>query len=176
MGLRFLEHLLITTHDPIATRDWFIKNLGFREGDHPDFGFPVYWLYIGDQDVLHIAKAKYSDHQDTYLKTPSDQRGADYTAGMAEGSGRIDHICFNSQGMQEFIDRLTANGTEFSERKAHNSRLYQLFMREPVNGIKVELNFAWEEAAALGRVPSWTDQGQNEQPPGAASHTNKTTA
>ena len=41
MGLRFLEHLLILTHDPEATRDWFCENLGFRSGDHPDFGFPV---------------------------------------------------------------------------------------------------------------------------------------
>jgi hypothetical protein len=37
-------------------------------------------------------------------------------------------------------------------------------MREPVNGIKVELNFAWEEAARIGRVPAWTDAGANEKP------------
>jgi catechol 2,3-dioxygenase-like lactoylglutathione lyase family enzyme len=37
MGLRFLEHLLILTHDPDATRDWFVQNLGFREGYHPEF-------------------------------------------------------------------------------------------------------------------------------------------
>ncbi len=51
----------------------------------------------------------------------------------------------------------------FSERKAHNSNLYQLFMREPVNGIKVELNFAWDEAARIGRVPAWTDGGANDK-------------
>ena len=49
MGLRFLEHILILTHDPDGTRDWFVKNLGFRDGYHPEFGFPVYWLYIGEQ-------------------------------------------------------------------------------------------------------------------------------
>jgi hypothetical protein len=65
--------------------------------------------------------------------------------------------------MEEFVDRLTKNGVEFSERKAHNSNLYQLFMREPINGIKVELNFAWEEAARMGRVPAWTDSGANEK-------------
>ncbi|MGL4232465.1 MAG: hypothetical protein ACRCWJ_13960, partial [Casimicrobium sp.] len=149
--------------DPDATRDWFVDNLGFRNGDHPEFGFPVYWLYIGEQDVVHIAKAKHSQHQDIYLKTPSDQQGIDYSGGFALGSGRIDHMCFNSTGMAEFIERLTKNGVEFSERKAHNSRLYQLFMREPVNGIKIELNFAWEEAVALGRVPSWTDEGSNQE-------------
>jgi hypothetical protein len=36
-------------------------------------------------------------------------------------------------------------------------------MREPINGIKVELNFAWEEAARMGRVPAWTDSGSNEK-------------
>src|SRR5690606_35359296 len=72
MGLRFLEHLLILTHDPEGTRDWFVQNLGFRNGYHPEFGFPVYWLYIGEQDVIHIGKARYSNHQDTYLKTPTD--------------------------------------------------------------------------------------------------------
>ncbi|MEY4156537.1 MAG: hypothetical protein RJB64_1258, partial [Pseudomonadota bacterium] len=30
MGLRFLEHVLILTHDPEGTRDWFCDNLGFR--------------------------------------------------------------------------------------------------------------------------------------------------
>jgi catechol 2,3-dioxygenase-like lactoylglutathione lyase family enzyme len=159
MGLKFMEHILILTHDPEGTRDWFCNNLGFRSGDHPDFGFPVYWLYIGDQDVLHIGKAKFSEHQDTYLKTPSDKANQDYSAAGALGSGRIDHVCFNCDGMDEFIERLTKNGIEFNERKAHNSNLYQLFMREPINGIKVELNFSAEEAIRVGRVASWTDAG-----------------
>jgi hypothetical protein len=63
--------------------------------------------------------------------------------------------------MEEFVERLTQRGVEFSERKAHNSNLYQLFMREPINGIKVELNFAWHEAVRMGRVPEWTDGGAN---------------
>jgi catechol 2,3-dioxygenase-like lactoylglutathione lyase family enzyme len=163
MGLRFLEHLLILTHDPDATRDWFVQNLGFRNGYHPEFGFPVYWLYIGEQDVIHIGKARHSAHQDTYLKAPDDG-DRDFSAAGAMGSGRIDHLCLNCEGIEEFIDRLTRNGVEFSERKAHNSNLYQLFMREPINGIKVELNFAWHEAARIGRVPAWTDEGGNEKP------------
>jgi hypothetical protein len=32
MGLKFLEHVLILTHDPEGTRDWFCYNLGFRNG------------------------------------------------------------------------------------------------------------------------------------------------
>jgi catechol 2,3-dioxygenase-like lactoylglutathione lyase family enzyme len=159
MGLRFLEHMLILTHNPEATRDWFCKSLGFRNGYHPEFGFPVYWLYIGDQDVVHIGKAHHSEHQDTYLRSPGDKQGDDYSAAGALGSGRIDHVCFNCDGIDEFIERLTRNGVDFNERKAHNSNLYQLFMREPINGLKVELNFSAEEAVRAGRVPAWTDAG-----------------
>lgn len=159
MGLKFMEHILILTHDPDATRDWFCHNLGFVSGYHPEFGFPVYWLYIGNQDVVHIGKAKHSDHQDTYLSTPSDEANFDYSGAGAQGSGRIDHVCFNCEGIEEFIERLTKNGVVFNERKAHNSDLYQLFMREPINGIKVELNFAASEAIRAGRVASWTSTG-----------------
>ena len=160
MGLKFMEHILILTHDPEATRDWFCDNLGFRSGYHPEFGFPVYWLYIGDQDVVHIGKAKHSDHQNTYLSTPSDKANEDYSGAGAPGSGRIDHVCFNCEGIEEFVDRLSSNGVEFSERKAHNSDLFQLFMREPVNGLKVELNFSAEEAKKAGRFAQWTDSGE----------------
>ncbi len=163
MGLRFLEHLLILTHDPEATRDWFVDNLGFRNGEHPEFGFPVYWLYIGNQDVIHIGKARHSQHQDTYLKAPTDKKDDDFSAAGAPGSGRIDHLCLNCEGIEEFIERLTTNGVEFNERKAHNSNLYQLFMREPINGLKIELNFAWHEAARIGRVPTWTDAGESNK-------------
>ncbi|VTU15832.1 Glyoxalase-like domain protein [Variovorax sp. SRS16] len=161
MGLKFMEHILILTHDPDATRDWFCTNLGFRSGYHPEFGFPVHWLYIGEQDVVHIGKARHSAHQDTYLRTPSDKEGEDYSAAGAPGSGRIDHVCFNCEGIDEFVERLTRNGVVFNERKAHNSDLYQLFMREPINGIKVELNFSAEEAVRAGRVASWTSTGDN---------------
>ena len=157
MALKFLEHILILTHDPEATRAWFCDNLGFTSGDHPEFGFPVYWLYIGDRDVVHIGKAKYSSHQDMYLKTPG--ASEDYSAAGALGTGRIDHLCFNCEGIDEFAARLTRNGVAFSERKAHDSNLYQLFLREPINGIKLELNFSAEEAVRAGRVPTWTDAG-----------------
>ncbi len=124
MGLRFLEHLLILTHDPEGTRDWFVNNLGFREGHHPEFGFPVYWLYIGDQDVIHIGNAHFSDHQDTYLETPSDVDGTDYSAGGALGSGRIDHLCLNCEAIEEFIERLTRNGV--AVQRAQGAQLQPL--------------------------------------------------
>ena len=54
MPLSYMEHFLLQTEDIEATKDWYVKILGFRVGPSPDFKFPVYWLYLGDRDVLHI--------------------------------------------------------------------------------------------------------------------------
>jgi catechol 2,3-dioxygenase-like lactoylglutathione lyase family enzyme len=149
MGLRFMEHILILTPDPDGTRDWWCKFLGFREGDHPDFGFPVHWLYIGDQDVIHIGKANYSQHQNTYLSNVEARGGT-------RDTGAIDHVCFNCEGIEDFVSRLEAGGVEFKERQANDGDLFQLFFRDPINGIKVELNFAAAEAERAGRKPTQT--------------------
>jgi catechol 2,3-dioxygenase-like lactoylglutathione lyase family enzyme len=163
MGLRFMEHMLILTDEPEATRDWWVNALGFREGDHPEFGFPVYWLYIGDQDVIHIGKKNHSEHQNAYLATPSDDP-ARVGRGEAGSTGPLDHVCFNCEGIEEFVERLEANGVDYSERQAHNQALYQLFFREPINGIKVELNFPAAEAQRAGRQAARTAGGAVKEP------------
>jgi catechol 2,3-dioxygenase-like lactoylglutathione lyase family enzyme len=160
MGLRYLEHFLILTHDPAGTRDWWCRMLGLREGDHPEFGFPVHWLYIGDRDVIHIGQARYSRHQDRYLANVEGQ-GAD------AGTGAIDHVCFNCAGLEEFVARFEANGVAFSERQADDQALFQLFLRDPINGIKVELNFAAEEARRAGRKPARTAADAAREQPAA---------
>ncbi|MEO7151290.1 MAG: VOC family protein [Burkholderiaceae bacterium] len=154
MGLRLLEHMLILSHDPDATRDWFCQNLGFEAGWHPDFGFPVHWLYLGDRAVLHIARARHSAQQDAYMGAPGDRPAPSSAAGLAQGSGCIDHICFACDDIAGTVERLTRSGIAFSERKTHDANVYQLFFREPVNGIKIELDFDAAEARAAGRVPS----------------------
>ncbi len=56
MPVSHLEHFLIQTADLKATRAWYVDVLGFREGPHPDFKFPVIWLYLGDKDVVHLTE------------------------------------------------------------------------------------------------------------------------
>ncbi len=65
-------------------------------------------------------------------------------------------MCFNCSGINEFVERLETNGIKFNERQAHDQSLYQLFFMEPINGIKVELNFSAAEAQAAGRAPTRT--------------------
>src|SRR5262245_25807577 len=85
----FIEHYLIQAEDIEATKDWYVKVLGFRGGPHPDFKFPVYWLYLGDQDVLHLTAggSKVSDNRMKYLGQESQ---------ATKGSGVIDHVAFRA--------------------------------------------------------------------------------
>ena len=139
MPLSHLEHCLIQTADLEATTDWYVRVLGMRVGPHPDFGFPVHWLYIGERDVLHLTEggANVSENRKRYLGQQSN---------AVSGSGVIDHLAFRATGLDETISRLRELGIDFAERRVDDQGLYQLFLFDP-NGVKIELNFAAEEAA-----------------------------
>ncbi len=141
MPLHHLEHFLIQTADMAATRDWYVKVLGLSEGAHPDFKFPVCWLYIGGTDVIHITEGgkSVSANRMQYLGQQSD---------AVQGTGVIDHVAFRATGLKEMMTHLNANKVAFSKRQVDDQGLFQLFLMDP-NGIKVELNFPNAEAAGI---------------------------
>ena len=138
MPLERMEHFLLQTADLEATKDWYVDVLGLRVGPCPDFKFPVYWLYLGDRDVLHLTQggANVSTNRKTYVGQESE---------ATRGSGVIDHVAFRATGLETMIESLEARGIAFKERQVNDQGLYQLFLFDP-NGVKVELNFAASEA------------------------------
>src|ERR1700682_2291216 len=142
MALSHIEHFLVAADDIDATRDWYARVLGMASGPHPDFGFPVHWMYLGDVDVVHIgpsAKAA-SEMQKNYLGRTSQDTGA--------GTGAIDHIAFRATGLRAMLEHLRAQGVPFSQRRANGQALFQLFFHDP-NGIKIELNYAAAETQGI---------------------------
>jgi catechol 2,3-dioxygenase-like lactoylglutathione lyase family enzyme len=139
-----MDHFLVAADDVDATRDWYARVLGLTAGPHPDFGFPVHWMYIGDVDVVHIGPSakNASDAQKRYLGRTSQDTGA--------GTGAIDHIAFRATGLAAMLERLRAHGIEFTQRRANGQALHQVFFLDP-NGIKIELNFPAAEADPGGR-------------------------
>ena len=140
MPLSHIEHFLVAADDIDATADWYCRVLGMKEGPHPDFGFPVKWLYLGEQDIVHITQSgkNASGNQKTYLGRTSQDTGS--------GTGALDHIAFRATGLQRMMSHLKSLGISFNERRANGQALYQLFMFDP-NGIKIELNY---DAAEVG--------------------------
>ena len=142
MPLSHIEHLLIAADDIDATRDWYARVLGMTSGPHPDFGFPVHWMYLGGVDVVHIGpSAKMAGAiQKQYLGRTSQA--------SAQGTGAIDHIAFRATGLRETMQHLKKEKIDFRQRRANGQALFQLFFYDP-NGIKIELNYAAEEAIGI---------------------------
>ncbi len=141
MPVSHLEHFLIQSADLKATRDWYVDVLGFTEGPHPDFKFPVVWLYLGDKDVVHVTEGgkNVSANRKAYLGQQSD---------ATEGSGVIDHMAFRCTGLRAMMEHLSGRKVEFRQRMVSDQGLFQLFLFDP-NGIKVELNFSNAEAQGI---------------------------
>ena len=145
MALTQVDHFLIQTADLGKTRDWYVRALGMTEGWHPDFKFPVVWLYIGKKDVLHLTEggANVSENRKKYLG----QQSTD-----VHGSGVVDHVAFRATGLPDMLAHLEREGIQFTRRMVSDQGLYQLFLHDP-NGVKVELNFANSEALEHGIAP-----------------------
>jgi len=138
MPLSHIEHFLVAADDIDATRDWYARVLGMTAGSHPEFGFPVHWMYIGDTDVVHIGPSARiaGDAQRAYLGRTSQDSGT--------GTGAIDHIAFRASGLRDMLAHLQAQGVAWHQRRANGQALIQLFFHDP-NGVKIELNFAEQE-------------------------------
>ena len=142
MPVSHIEHFLVAADDIDATRDWYARVLGMRSGPHPDFGFPVHWMYIGDVDVVHIGPSakRAGEIQRKYLGRTSQQ--------SEEGTGAIDHIAFRATGLRAMLEHLKREKIAFSQRRANGQALFQLFLYDP-NGIKIELNYAAQETEGI---------------------------
>ena len=141
MPVSHLEHFLIQTPDIKATRDWYVDVLGFREGPHPDFKFPVVWLYLGERDVVHLTQGgkNVSENRKAYLGQQSD---------ATHGSGVVDHVAFRCTGLRDMMEHLQQRKVEFRRRMVSDQGLFQLFLLDP-NGVQVELNFSNTEAQGI---------------------------
>jgi len=141
MPLSHIEHFLLQTADMEKTREWYVNVLGMRVGPNPDFKFPVFWLYLGDRDVVHVTEggAAVSENRKRYVGQESQ---------ATSGSGAVDHIAFRATGLRQMIAHLEALGVEFKQRQVDDQGLYQLFMFDP-NGVKIELNYPSAEAVGL---------------------------
>ena len=142
MPLSHIEHFLVAADDIDATRDWYARVLGLESGPHPDFGFPVHWMYRGAVDLVHIGPSarQAGEIQRKYLGRTSQGAGA--------GTGAIDHIAFRATRLRDMLAHLKREKIPFTRRRANDQALFQMFLYDP-NGIKVELNSAAEECEGI---------------------------
>jgi len=142
MPISHIEHFLVASDDIDATRDWYARVLGMKSGQHPDFGFPVHWMYVDNIDIVHIGPSarQAGEIQKKYLGRASQK--------SEEGTGAVDHIAFRATGLRQMLEHLKREKIPFSQRRANGQALFQLFLYDP-NNIKIELNYAAQEAEGI---------------------------
>jgi len=130
-----LNHYTILARDLEATKKFYTDVVGLSVGDRPPLAFPGYWLYCGGVPTVHLIGRRADDP--VIADKPSDPAK----------TGRLDHIAFACEGLQDMKANLEGHGIKFDERVLPRLNMTQLFYYDP-DGIAVECNFAPEETPA----------------------------
>jgi catechol 2,3-dioxygenase-like lactoylglutathione lyase family enzyme len=136
MPITELNHYLLVARDLEKTKDFYQKVLGMEiASERPDFGFPGYWLKIGDAICVHLASQAPNRIRDQFLlkKHPKG----------TTGSGSVDHIAFLAENPNEVRSRIQRNKVEMHFRSFPDAKLFQIFLKDP-DDVTIELNFLGE--------------------------------
>ena len=135
MPLTELNHYLLVAKNLERTKTFYTEVLGLELAERPDFGFPGYWLKVGDEICVHLASQAPNEIRDRYLlkKHPKG----------TNGSGSVDHIAFLARDPEAVRDRIRKNKVEMQVRSFPDARLFQIFLKDP-DDVTIELNFLGE--------------------------------
>jgi catechol 2,3-dioxygenase-like lactoylglutathione lyase family enzyme len=112
--IRF-DHVNIRVIDQEAVRDFLCAVIGVKVGPRPPFDFHGYWLYLGDQPVIHLA--------------PRDKPGE---------VGWVNHIAFTGFDFDEKSAALKAAGFAIHTQQLPDSDIRQIFVYGP-ESMRIEL-------------------------------------
>nr|WP_316654411.1 VOC family protein [uncultured Gellertiella sp.] len=120
-----LNHINIRAPRPLLEdlRDFYRDVVGLAEGFRPPFAGFGYWLYAGDQPVVHL-----------YETAPEDIR----TSGVAVP---LDHFAFSCEDRADFEATLSRLAIPHVSKTIPQTGHGQIFVTDPA-GNRVELQFA----------------------------------
>jgi catechol-2,3-dioxygenase len=103
-------------------RAFYVEAVGLKPGPRPPFTSFGYWLYAGEQAVLHLSEAARDE-----TRAP-------------EARSSFDHAAFNCVGQREFEARLAQLGIKYEVAHVPRTGQVQVFFDDPA-GNGVELSF-----------------------------------
>ena len=112
--IRF-DHVNIRVSDQEAVRDFLMEVVGLSVGPRPAFSFHGYWLYVGEQPVVHLA--------------PREKPGE---------VGWVNHIAFAGFDFAAKTAALSAAGVGYTVQTLPGTDIKQIFVRGP-EGLRIEL-------------------------------------
>lgn len=128
MQLNKLDHVNIRTANLANMVTWYCDVLGMENGMRPPFPFPGAWLYAGEHAAVHLV-------------------GVDDAPKSVEPG--IEHFAMSASGLQDFVERLDASGTEYRAVRVPGIGLLQINLHD-CDGNHIHIDFSSEEADAAG--------------------------
>lgn len=124
-----LSHFNITAPYELLekVRDFYVEVVGLVVGERPSFRREGFWLYAGDEPIVHLTAC---DEGDARAKAES-------------GLSFFDHIAFSCLGLSRVIERLKELNIPYEVAEIPSLGQIQLFVRDPAR-VGVELNFVNE--------------------------------
>ncbi len=135
MPVTALNHYLIVSKNLERSKKFYQRVLGMDLAERPDFGFPGYWLKVGDEICVHLASQKANRIRDRFLLKK-------HPPGTI-GSGSVDHIAFLAQDPEAVRQRIQKNKVTMHFRSFPDAKLFQIFLKDP-DDVTIELNFLGE--------------------------------
>ncbi len=113
-----------------------MRALGLRVGDRPPFASTGYWLYLGDQPVVHLVQP-----------APNEVR--------EPGSGRLDHVAFRGVDLDGTRRTLLDAGIPFREAVVPRDKTVQIFIVDPTASSSSSISSDWtvtdDKISTMGR-------------------------
>jgi catechol 2,3-dioxygenase-like lactoylglutathione lyase family enzyme len=137
MPVQALNHFNIRPWDLEATKEFYVEVVGLEVGYRPPVGFPGYWLYSGDQALVHLMGPR-----------PGEDPPKPPPEGQSPSTGYVDHIAFAASDLRSVRERLTQRAVPFTEREVPRDGQILVTVMDQSNGVRVELVFDAAEGAA----------------------------
>ena len=141
MKINKLDHVSIGTDCLEETRAFFCDLLGLEVGKRPALKSVGYWLYAGDDAIVHLVEKGSNDSEDAAYEAgkekPKEWDKAEAND-MVE-TGMDDHIALSVEKSADLVQYMRDNSISYWDRLLADRPLYQVFVRDP-NGVILELN------------------------------------
>jgi catechol-2,3-dioxygenase len=119
-------------------RDFYCDVVGLIEGPRPTFRSSGYWLYSGEQPLLHLTEAGSDEGQ------------------RVGGASTFDHAAFSCKGREQYEQRLTALGIGYQVSVIPQTSQVQLFFSEPPAMVSSSISASPTNSHVIGSLDSYS--------------------
>jgi catechol 2,3-dioxygenase-like lactoylglutathione lyase family enzyme len=132
MHVRGLNHFNITAPSELLekVRDFYVEVVGLVVGERPGFRRRGFWLYAGEEPLVHLTACDLEDARDN----------------VEAVACFFDHVAFSCTGLGGLIERLKRLNIPYEVVEIRSLGQVQVFLRDPAR-VGVELNFVNESLA-----------------------------